>query len=296
MRWTGSVRALMVALVATLSVAVVAGSPVGAQTGSGGRPGVTSTTIRVGGMAGITNPVGQPYVSGFDGLQAVLQLHQRQGRRVRPQVPARRQARRPVAARPRTSRRPARSSRSRTSSPWRRSSPRSSPARRISRVRVCRRSGGTSTPAGRSATRPRVRSAPPGARRAEPVRGEGLLPVLHLPGGGARLHRPAGRREERRHPRLQCAAVGAVRAGHGSRVQEVRIQRGARRQQPGVRVHGPRLRHRHDEVEERPVRRHLYGCRWRGQRRPGSATSRADEREVLRAAGLRPGHAQQVRA
>jgi len=70
MRWTGSVRAIIIAsTVAAMGLAVMA-SPSGAQSSSGGRPGVTSTTIRVGGMAGITNPVGQPYVSGFDGLQA----------------------------------------------------------------------------------------------------------------------------------------------------------------------------------------------------------------------------------
>ena len=70
MRWTGSVRAIIVAsTVAAMGLAVMA-SPSGAQSSGGGRPGVTSTTIRVGGMAGITNPVGQPYVSGFDGLQA----------------------------------------------------------------------------------------------------------------------------------------------------------------------------------------------------------------------------------
>jgi branched-chain amino acid transport system substrate-binding protein len=71
MRWNGSVRAMIVALVAAALCLVVAASPVGAQSSSAnGRPGVTATTIRVGGMAGVTNPVGQPYASGFDGLQA----------------------------------------------------------------------------------------------------------------------------------------------------------------------------------------------------------------------------------
>ena len=71
MRWNGSVRAMIVASVAAALCLAVAASPVGAQSSSAnGRPGVTTTTIRVGGMAGITNPVGQPYVSGFDGLQA----------------------------------------------------------------------------------------------------------------------------------------------------------------------------------------------------------------------------------
>jgi branched-chain amino acid transport system substrate-binding protein len=42
--------------------------PATAQTGV--PPGVTATTINVGGIAGVTNPVGQPYASGFDGVQA----------------------------------------------------------------------------------------------------------------------------------------------------------------------------------------------------------------------------------
>ena len=71
MRWNGSVRAMIVALVAAALCLAVAASPVGAQSSSAnGRPGVTATTIRVGGMSGITNPVGQPSASGFDGLQA----------------------------------------------------------------------------------------------------------------------------------------------------------------------------------------------------------------------------------
>lgn len=71
MRWTGSVRAMIVALVAAALCVAVATSPVGAQSSSAnGRPGVTATTISVGGMSGITNPVGQDYAAGFDGLQA----------------------------------------------------------------------------------------------------------------------------------------------------------------------------------------------------------------------------------
>ncbi|HEY6318869.1 MAG TPA: ABC transporter substrate-binding protein [Acidimicrobiia bacterium] len=45
-----------------------AAAPASAQ--AGGRSGVTATTISVGGVAGVTNPVGQPYASGFDGVQA----------------------------------------------------------------------------------------------------------------------------------------------------------------------------------------------------------------------------------
>lgn len=60
-------RVLIVALLASALVLIVGGVPAGAQTD---RPGVTSSTINVGGMAGVTNPVGQPYASGFDGTQA----------------------------------------------------------------------------------------------------------------------------------------------------------------------------------------------------------------------------------
>jgi ABC-type branched-subunit amino acid transport system substrate-binding protein len=67
MRRNGFMRILVVAVVAALGV-VAAGVGAGAQ--SSGSPGVTSTTISVGGLAGITNPVGQPYASGFDGAQA----------------------------------------------------------------------------------------------------------------------------------------------------------------------------------------------------------------------------------
>jgi branched-chain amino acid transport system substrate-binding protein len=56
------------ALVAALALITATVGPAAAQTG--GSPGVTGTTINVGGIAGVTNPVGQPYASGFDGVQA----------------------------------------------------------------------------------------------------------------------------------------------------------------------------------------------------------------------------------
>jgi branched-chain amino acid transport system substrate-binding protein len=61
-RWTAS------ALVVVSALLSAAAEPALAQTG--GNPGVTATTISVGGIAGVTNPVGQPYASGFDGAQA----------------------------------------------------------------------------------------------------------------------------------------------------------------------------------------------------------------------------------
>src|SRR5260370_10345509 len=67
MRWKLVVRTVIVSLVAMLGVGVAAIGPVSAQTGT---PGVTGNTIVIGGVAGKTNPVGQPYASGFDGAQA----------------------------------------------------------------------------------------------------------------------------------------------------------------------------------------------------------------------------------
>src|SRR5713226_1696511 len=67
MRWKLVVRTVIVSLVAMLGVGIAGIGPVSAQTG---QPGVTGNTITVGGVAGKTNPVGQPYASGFDGAQA----------------------------------------------------------------------------------------------------------------------------------------------------------------------------------------------------------------------------------
>ena len=64
---SGGPRAGLV-IAALIAVALVRVAPASAQTS--GRPGVSATTIEVGGMAGVTNPVGQPYASGFDGVQA----------------------------------------------------------------------------------------------------------------------------------------------------------------------------------------------------------------------------------
>jgi branched-chain amino acid transport system substrate-binding protein len=66
MSWKPVARTVIVSLVATLGVAVAGVAPASAQTS----PGVTGNTITVGGVAGKTNPVGQPYGSGFDGVQA----------------------------------------------------------------------------------------------------------------------------------------------------------------------------------------------------------------------------------
>lgn len=58
-----------VALVVVTALAVGLGMVTAGAQGAD-RPGVTSKEIRVGGVVGKTNPVGQPYASGFDGAQA----------------------------------------------------------------------------------------------------------------------------------------------------------------------------------------------------------------------------------
>jgi branched-chain amino acid transport system substrate-binding protein len=64
-------HALVVTSIASVSFVVAGGRPAGAQEG---RPGVTPTTINVGGMAAIENFVGQPYASAFDGVEAYFDL------------------------------------------------------------------------------------------------------------------------------------------------------------------------------------------------------------------------------
>ncbi len=68
MRVKAVVAALTVVLTATTGVAVAGVGIASAQTGS--VPGVTSTTIDVGGIAAVTNQLGAPYADGFTGLQA----------------------------------------------------------------------------------------------------------------------------------------------------------------------------------------------------------------------------------
>ena len=60
-------RALVMAGITSVGFVLAVGSPAVAQAG---RPGVTPSTINVGGMAAVENFVGQPYASGFDGVQA----------------------------------------------------------------------------------------------------------------------------------------------------------------------------------------------------------------------------------
>jgi branched-chain amino acid transport system substrate-binding protein len=56
--------ALALALVGLVAVTTTAGAQ------GSDRPGVTAKEIKIGGVAGKTNPVGQPYASGFDGAKA----------------------------------------------------------------------------------------------------------------------------------------------------------------------------------------------------------------------------------
>lgn len=59
---------LAVLAVATSMLAMVA--PAGAQSSSGSVPGVTAKEILVGGIAGVTNPIGRPYKDAFAGAKA----------------------------------------------------------------------------------------------------------------------------------------------------------------------------------------------------------------------------------
>jgi branched-chain amino acid transport system substrate-binding protein len=68
-----------VAAAALLSTALIGVGAGGAGAQGDGRPGVTNNEIRVGGVAGKTNPVGQPYVSGFDGVEAYFDYVNGQG-------------------------------------------------------------------------------------------------------------------------------------------------------------------------------------------------------------------------
>ena len=68
MRAKAVIAALTVVLTATMGVAVAGVGVASAQTGS--VPGVTKTTISVGGVAAVTNQLGAPYADGFSGLQA----------------------------------------------------------------------------------------------------------------------------------------------------------------------------------------------------------------------------------
>src|SRR5436853_3281415 len=60
----------LVAVVVAMSLAVTVVGIAAASAQGSGAPGVTATEIKVGGVVGKTNPVGQPYASGFDGAQA----------------------------------------------------------------------------------------------------------------------------------------------------------------------------------------------------------------------------------
>jgi branched-chain amino acid transport system substrate-binding protein len=72
-------RVLTAVIVSTIALATIGvAAPVGAQ-GGGSVPGVTAKEIRVGGVAGVTNPTGVPYEDGFIGIQAYFQRINKQG-------------------------------------------------------------------------------------------------------------------------------------------------------------------------------------------------------------------------
>ncbi|MGH9032870.1 MAG: ABC transporter substrate-binding protein [Acidimicrobiia bacterium] len=72
-------RAVAVLMIVGL-VAVACGNEESSGGGSGGgRPGVTDTEIRVGGVVGKTNPVGRPYEDGFVGVKAYFDMINAEG-------------------------------------------------------------------------------------------------------------------------------------------------------------------------------------------------------------------------
>ena len=80
-----AVVAAVVAVALTLAGCGNAGSGEGAtgsetsRSGNGDRPGVTDTEIRVGGVAGVTNPTGAPLASAFDGARAYFDVVNERG-------------------------------------------------------------------------------------------------------------------------------------------------------------------------------------------------------------------------
>jgi len=68
---------LMAVLVVAVSTAMVV--PAGAQSSSGDVPGVTAKEIVVGGIAGVTNPIGRPYKDAFNGAKAYLDMVNKSG-------------------------------------------------------------------------------------------------------------------------------------------------------------------------------------------------------------------------
>jgi len=68
----------MAALVVAVSMATVV-VPAGAQSSSGDVPGVTAKEILVGGVAGVTNPIGRPYKDAFNGAKAYFDMVNKSG-------------------------------------------------------------------------------------------------------------------------------------------------------------------------------------------------------------------------
>jgi ABC-type branched-subunit amino acid transport system substrate-binding protein len=83
-------RKVLAGALALLVVAACSNSKNNTTTGDGGggssggkvavnEPGVTDSTIRIGGVASVTNPLGSPYASSFDGVQAYVDMVNAQG-------------------------------------------------------------------------------------------------------------------------------------------------------------------------------------------------------------------------
>jgi ABC-type branched-subunit amino acid transport system substrate-binding protein len=67
------------ALAVVVAVGTVAGGSIAGAQEEAGRPGVTDDTIRVGGVASVTNPLGGAYGDAFDGVKAYFEMINSQG-------------------------------------------------------------------------------------------------------------------------------------------------------------------------------------------------------------------------
>ena len=131
----------------------------------------------------------------------------------------------------------------------------------------------------------------------QPLRREGVVPLLRVPAGGAVVRRQAAGPDQGRDHRLHAHLVGEVHPRDASGLREVRPRRRARELGARVRLQRQRGGGRRSghEGRGRGARRLLRRARRRVQDPPGAEAGRRRGRLHLRARGLQPGHARQVR-